>query len=272
MLWLNRLILVSLIITVILSVRYLSRLRSQQRNYPIPEAAAPQAGDRILVFSPHPDDESIAVGGYIYNACQNGAIVRIILVTDGNKQGLKEKRYAEFHQAAALLGISSGQLVFWDYRDGKVKSSDNKLFKQVEMGIDKFDPMVILYPHPSDSHTDHSALGCIVEKILSSQPESRPNILAYRYLIHHWFFPQPGIIVKDKIVIPPERLMGINHEWQQYILASEAKHSKKSAIYKYRSQLKNPFLAPLLLGFIRPNELLEKWSSGTSNLPDQGTF
>ncbi|KUG02900.1 hypothetical protein ASZ90_019674 [hydrocarbon metagenome] len=209
------------------------------------------------------------MGGYIHGACQNGAIVRIILVTDGNKHGLKEKRYAEFIEATALLGISSGQLVFWEYYDGGLKAGENRLFKQVEVEINNFDPAVVLYPHPSDRHSDHSVLGSIIEEVLSILPEPRSSVLAYRYLIHYWFFPLPRILVKDGSLIPPGKLMGLNHQWQQYILTPAAKQIKKAAVYKYRSQLKNPFLIPLLLGFIRPNELLENWSSCTENLSEQ---
>ncbi len=266
MLWLKLLGLVSLIMAGIISGKYLPVWRYRSLNNPVSEAKAPRSEDRILVFSPHPDDESIAVGGYICNSCQNGAIVRIILITDGNRQGLKEKRYAEFAEAAALLGISSGQLVFWEYHDGRVKVNANRLFKQIEEELDSFNPTIIIYPHPSDRHGDHSVSGCVLEAVLSSSPK-RSNILAYRYLIHYWFFPQPRILAKDGLIIPPRRLMGINHQWQQYTLTFEVKEVKKSAVYKYRSQLRNPFLTLLLLGFIRQNELLEKWGS-TSDLPD----
>jgi LmbE family N-acetylglucosaminyl deacetylase len=48
---------------------------------PFPE---PRAGDRILVVSPHPDDESLCCGGIIQRALANGASVAIVWVTAGD--------------------------------------------------------------------------------------------------------------------------------------------------------------------------------------------
>jgi len=48
---------------------------------PFPE---PQSDDRILIVSPHPDDESLCCGGLIQRALANGAHVAIVWVTAGD--------------------------------------------------------------------------------------------------------------------------------------------------------------------------------------------
>lgn len=48
---------------------------------PFPE---PQSGDRVLIVSPHPDDESLCCGGLIQRALANGARVAIVWVTAGD--------------------------------------------------------------------------------------------------------------------------------------------------------------------------------------------
>ncbi|HWQ21503.1 MAG TPA: PIG-L family deacetylase, partial [Clostridia bacterium] len=58
----------------------------------IPAAAAPVAqmevaitgADRVLVVSPHPDDESIACSGLIQRALEVGAQVRVLWMTAGD--------------------------------------------------------------------------------------------------------------------------------------------------------------------------------------------
>ena len=70
---------------------------------PSPVSAA-TAGQKVLVFSPHPDDESIAVGGYIAQSIENGADVRIVLVTNGDWHHKEAVRYAEFKKATGILG------------------------------------------------------------------------------------------------------------------------------------------------------------------------
>jgi LmbE family N-acetylglucosaminyl deacetylase len=48
---------------------------------PFPE---PRRGDRVLVVSPHPDDESLCCGGLIQRALRNGARVAIVWITAGD--------------------------------------------------------------------------------------------------------------------------------------------------------------------------------------------
>ncbi len=69
------------------------------------ELSAAQSGQNVLVFSPHPDDESIAAGGYIAQSIINGANVTIVLVTDGNAQHREAIRYNEFEKATSILGV-----------------------------------------------------------------------------------------------------------------------------------------------------------------------
>jgi len=41
-------------------------------------------GDRILVFAPHPDDESLGVGGLIWMAKEQGRQVKVVIMTNGD--------------------------------------------------------------------------------------------------------------------------------------------------------------------------------------------
>ena len=50
----------------------------------IDEMAVPRAGDRVLVFAPHPDDEMLGCGGLIQVALANRATVDVALMTNGD--------------------------------------------------------------------------------------------------------------------------------------------------------------------------------------------
>jgi len=260
--WLKLLSWVSLIVAGLAGMRYYNRLRCRHPNPYCSKVYSPREGDRILVFSPHPDDEAIAVGGYIYTAARNGATVRIVLITDGNKQGLKDKRYTEFSQAAALLGVPSAQLVLWGFPDGRLNAFIDEVSRRAEEEIHNFQPGIILYPHPLDRHPDHSTAGRIVEDIIKVRAGNSPGILAYRFLIHYWFFPRPGLLAPNGLILPPAKLAGTNDLWQMHYLDPETRQVKKNAVFSYRTQLRNPFLLPLLLSFLGPNELLEKMAWG----------
>jgi len=48
-----------------------------------PSIAPPRLDDRIVVFAPHPDDETLGTGGYLQRATAAGARVRVVLMTNG---------------------------------------------------------------------------------------------------------------------------------------------------------------------------------------------
>lgn len=104
-------------------------------------AAAPPAeivrpGARILVLSPHPDDEVLAAGGLIQEARRAGADVWAAVVTSGESSRpaavralgvvrpnpddfarLGQLRRYESRQAAAALGLPPSRLLFLGYAD-----------------------------------------------------------------------------------------------------------------------------------------------------------
>lgn len=215
------------------------------------ETAVPKAGERILVFTPHPDDESLAAGGYITEAENVGANVKIVLVTDGNKHGKKDTRYAEFQQATSDLGVPSNNLTFLNYADGALNKTDaNTLYSSLKTQIDSFSPEVIISSSPLDEHPDHDKVGETVAKIISDQ---KLNVSYYQYLVHSNYYPQPRKFDMNDYLLPPVRIL--NNDWQKFILSSDAVAKKNKAVREYKSQLRTPILKSLMLSLIRKNEL-----------------
>lgn len=94
------------------------------------------AGDRILVLAPHPDDESIACGGVIQQAVDLGLPVHVVFLTYGDAnqwsfvlyrkrpefepsqvEAMGEVRHDEALAATGLLGLRPDQLTFLGYPD-----------------------------------------------------------------------------------------------------------------------------------------------------------
>ncbi len=92
--------------------------------------------DRILVFSPHPDDETLGCGGMIARAKATGAEVRVVMMTNGdaytmsllrNEKKVRPKpadyiEYGKLRQketiaATKKLGLSEDDIVFLGYPD-----------------------------------------------------------------------------------------------------------------------------------------------------------
>jgi LmbE family N-acetylglucosaminyl deacetylase len=213
----------------------------------------PQQGERVLVFSPHPDDETIGAGGYIIQSVRNGAQVMIVLVTNGNKHGLMNRRYHEFREATSLLGVPNKDLLFLNLPDGHVSQEDPVLLaKEFENIIRDYNPEIVIYPDPQDQHPDHAFIGDIMEKIMLA---SFPKIIGYQYLVHHKYFPQPKKLREDDYLLPPSSMVNFDNEWERLELSSEVEDQKLEAVFKYTSQLRVPLLRSLLLSLVRRNEL-----------------
>ena len=221
--------------------------------YFLNDVKLPEKGQKVMVFSPHPDDETIACGGYIAESVQREAEVTIVLVTDGNKRSLKDLRYSEFKTATSVLGVPTNNLIFLNYPDGKLaQQSQAELEKIFQNQIDSYHPDIVLYPHPGDTHQDHATISKIIEKILEQSPNKK---IAYKYLVHHHLYPRPKKYAPDLYTLPPISLISFDGGWERLMLSEETENLKQRALKSYKSQLKNPLLKNLLESSIRKNEL-----------------
>ncbi|MFO1509342.1 MAG: PIG-L family deacetylase [Steroidobacteraceae bacterium] len=102
----------------------------------LPPMPPVEASDRILIVSPHPDDESLCCGGLIAEARRAGAQVAIVWVTSGggfrldamvvqrkarpkyaDMRALARRRIDEAQNAAQVLGVEANGLYFLGYPD-----------------------------------------------------------------------------------------------------------------------------------------------------------
>ena len=112
---------------------------------------------RILIVAPHPDDESLAVGGAIAKFANQGHEVKVLTIS-GHLPPLYslddyEKTINEAQEAYKILGVSS--FSFLDIpatmvRDVPVHKMNSKIFNVVN----DFQPHIVLSPYP-DRHIDH---------------------------------------------------------------------------------------------------------------------
>jgi glycosyltransferase involved in cell wall biosynthesis/LmbE family N-acetylglucosaminyl deacetylase len=111
---------------------------------------------RILVFAPHPGDEVIGCGGFLAQARSVGEKVRVIVVTDGEKEVVKgrhpQNRRGECISGLEILGVED--VVFWGHSDQTVPLSGS-IIKNYRNVVSEFMPDFILLPSPSESHADH---------------------------------------------------------------------------------------------------------------------
>lgn len=112
---------------------------------------------RVLVFAPHPDDESIGCGGLLARLAQAGVPTRVVLVSDGSgagglPAGAGETRQQEFRAALARLGIDDMSLL--GFPDGELALTP-PLLAAVAQEVRDFAPQWVFSPASIDLHRDH---------------------------------------------------------------------------------------------------------------------
>ena len=209
-------------------------------------ARRPVRGDRVLVIAPHPDDETIAAGGLIGSAVDAGAGVRLVVVTDGNRRGLGWLRDAELAEAVTALGLEPHSVVRQNHRDG---SPGSTLFPELQEEARRFEPTIVVAPHPADRHSDHRLIGRAAEDL-----DLPASCALYQYLVHFPGFPRPRRLSPRRSLEAPDAL-GAEADWSALPVPLHLLQRKFRALCAHRSQLMNPWLTRLLLSFVRRNEL-----------------
>ena len=125
---------------------------------------------RVLILSPHYDDDVIGCGGIINKYCRSGCVCSVLYFTDGtkNKKAIEIKQYKEIRKSEAIaalgkLGNVSAHCL--EEKDGELSASkqvvDQLQKRIIELGVD-----TIFFPNIKDSYSDHNVVGKILSMAL----------------------------------------------------------------------------------------------------------
>lgn len=143
---------------------------------------------KILVVSPHPDDESLGCGGTLRKHVVEGDEVHVIFITSGERGGhgrpkqetlyLREK---EAEEAAAILGITS--IEFWREKNGGFHVTKLAI-ERLQAKLLDFRPDIVYVTHEREMHPEHRAAARLVERALSNgmAEKIRPDV----YMFEVW--------------------------------------------------------------------------------------
>ena len=116
-----------------------------------------EKGKRVLVISPHPDDETIALGGSIAKLISQGHEVYILTVAGHLPPLYKRKDYdttvKEAYKAYDILGVSQSKFLEIPATMIDVEPI-HKLNNKISSVINEFKPKIVFCPFP-DRHIDH---------------------------------------------------------------------------------------------------------------------
>lgn len=214
---------------------------------------------RVLVYSPHCDDETLGAYGVIDKTIAEGGSVHLVMVTDCNKHKTGQTRKAETVAAMKVAGMAASDIEYLDFPEGREKkdSQEAQRFRQmVKDEIASFKPDYILSPHSQDTHVDHKFVGKNVDEV--AKELKIDNEIIY-YLIHYNFlkYPSPPGFKPEAYLLPPARLITFTDRWYRFDLSNDEENRKEDAVLLYKSQLRksNPVLMRVLFDFVRQNEL-----------------
>ena len=185
----------------------LATLLLEDLAVPVPDFTS---RSRLLLFAPHPDDESLACSILLQRAVRAGAVVRVVYVTDGDDNpwpqrvlerkwrlsATDRRRWGRLRRAEALaalrvLGVNGSAARFLGLPDQKLTAM---LMGGCQSALERFagiiadwKPTDLLVPSISDTHPDHSALAVMLRLVLSesfSDQMARGQMAVWSYVVH----------------------------------------------------------------------------------------
>ena len=127
-------------------------------------------GKTILLFTPHPDDDTFCCAGTLALLAKNGNNIRIVIYTNDDKgsydpdmtsERLARIRMHEEEEACRILGIPKENITWLQYHDGMLEYANPRdLVEQVTGIIRRIRPEVVLSADPGTEYvrwhkTDH---------------------------------------------------------------------------------------------------------------------
>ena len=115
--------------------------------------------DRVLVVAPHPDDETIGMGGTIAKLVSLSIPVRVIFMSNGVTSRDVDRETVESRNRAArnamdVLGVDDFN--FFDFPDNRFDSLPIlEIAKLLESEVSNFRPTVVFAPYRYDLNIDH---------------------------------------------------------------------------------------------------------------------
>lgn len=178
----------------IVETRILPALRSSgralvgrwSREFGHEELASP-----AIVFSPHPDDETLGCGGTILRKKHAGAKVTVVFMTDGSAshdrfipgEELQRLRRREALDACTVLGVPERDVFFLDFKDGRLEQFQAKAVRAVAALLPRLNFSQVFVPYAGDTTADHKATRSVVLRALE---ETAMPATVYEYPVWFW--------------------------------------------------------------------------------------
>ena len=193
----------------------------------------------IIVFAPHPDDETLGCGGTIIKKIREGYDVIIVFITDGKyafskvlginsdptPDELKQIRRIEALKATRILGVPNKNLHFLDFEDGAVEKAKRACEEKILKILRRYSPEEVYFPSEKDYNIDHQVTSKIVSDSLR---KLKLATKAYKYSITQKY---------SRIGPIKDKFLNLFKHNLIYSDISPFLPQKRAAIEQYKSQI-----------------------------------
>ena len=196
----------------------------------------------VLVFAPHPDDESLGCAGLLAKLRKLGKRIHVVVVSDGAKSHPQSVRFSEEDRirireqesiaAAKALGFRSDHISFLRYPDTSVPSEADptevvqEAVYRITNLINTFRPDQVLTCWRRDPHCDHRATNLLVHRaVAASDLTLNQEVTIWEYPIWVWESKEQADL--------PRAEEGL---WYAIDIRSELS-AKQQSIHQHRSQI-----------------------------------
>ncbi|MEW6741206.1 MAG: PIG-L family deacetylase [Planctomycetota bacterium] len=154
---------------------------------PQPLSGPPAPAGAVLVFAPHPDDETAGPGATLRLHALRGDAIKVIFLTAGLAAGeegrLDPERYQrlredEARRAGEVLGVA--EMEFWGLPDGaRAREEDlGMLVPRFAAALEAWQPRLAYVPRVEEIHRDHHVTA-LAAQAACRLVQAPPRLLAY---------------------------------------------------------------------------------------------
>jgi LmbE family N-acetylglucosaminyl deacetylase len=147
-----------------------------------------------VVFAPHPDDETLGCGGTVVKKSRAGAVVSLVIMTDGrgshralmDEELIKEIRAREAETAASRLGIPGERVEQLGFPDKGLRDHFGDAVERVTAILERKTPAEIYVPYLHDGTSDHVETR---RAVLAAAGSCLASVTVCEYPVwfwHHW--------------------------------------------------------------------------------------
>ncbi len=236
--------------------------------------------ERVVIVSPHPDDETLGCAGLIQSLLQRGLMPFVLVFTNGDgfdasihlklyevkikpedRAAYSQMRMLETLEAMTKLGLPPQQVIPLGFSERTLAEDwlwkgDEKFVKVLAEHLERIQPTAVILPSRYDDHPIHAivcGIGWTALLRLASERRLSQMPRVFEVLIHYGEFPRPQGFNPSLELLPPSDLL-LTARWYYLPLTDEMRQRKWEALNCYRTQ-KLPLTWRFLKSFVRSNEI-----------------